>query len=547
MRTALVVAFLALWLAPPKASALTDCAPAAHDPAPHRSWAQDRLSPERAWPLTTGGGVVAVISTGVSATAPALAGAVLPGTDLAGGRGDQDCSGHGTFLAGLVAARPTDPTDHPESAETAEPASHSGATDHSGPTTDTDPTTQPEPTATSAANSEPTAHAEPAAFPGPAANPDPSARSEPATHSGPGTHSGAADLPSAALSTLTAHSKPIALSESVAHSGTVDHIESTTPFGPVVHSRAADDTEPANYFQAAVHTGPVVRARPAGAGGKPGVVHAARSNPVAAVRLAFAALNVRAVMAESSARVGTSPGAGVAPGVRILPVRVADEPGEVSPERLAAGIVAAVEGGASVIAVGVVATRDSAGLRAAVELARQRDVLVVASARVREDGEVAFPAALPGVLSVAPIGPDGPVAGVRLGARPDLAAPAVDLIGIAPSGAGHRVASGAELAVGPVAGAAALVRDYHRDLTAPQVAARLVATADRPVAGVGVVDPVAAVTTILTDATPPPLAEERLTIPKPAEPDTGPLHRALWFAAVAVVVAVPLAAVRRRE
>ncbi|GGS30414.1 hypothetical protein GCM10010171_24940 [Actinokineospora fastidiosa] len=534
--------------------------------------------------------MVAVISTGVSATAPALAGAVLPGTDLAGGRGDQDCSGHGTFLAGLVAARPTDPTDHPESEGTADPATHSGPTDHSGPSTDTDPTTQPEPAATSATNSESTDHAEPAAFPGPAANPDPSARSEPATHSGtadlpsaatstansestahaepaafsgpsanpftrsepathpgPATHSGTADLPSAALSTLTAHSKPIALSESVAHSGTTDHIESTTPFGPVVHSRTAEDTEPASSFQAAVHTGPVVRAGPVGAGGKPGVVHAARSNPVAAVRLGSAALNVRAVMAKPLAHVGISPGTGVAPGVRILPVRVADEPGEVSPERLAAGIVAAVEGGASVIAVGVVATRDSAGLRAAVELARQRDVLVVASARVREDGEVAFPAALPGVLSVAPIGPDGPVADVRLGARPDLAAPAVDLIGIAPSGAGHRVASGAELAVGPVAGAAALVRDYHRDLTAPQVAARLVATADRPVAGVGVVDPVAAVTTILTDATPPPLAEERLAIPKPAEPDTGPLHRALWFAAVAIVVAVPLAAVRRRE
>jgi len=70
-------------------------------------WAQRRLAPQRAWELSRGDGVVvAVIDTGVSAAAPALAGRVLPGRDIrTGGRADSDCSGHGTFVAGLIAAR----------------------------------------------------------------------------------------------------------------------------------------------------------------------------------------------------------------------------------------------------------------------------------------------------------------------------------------------------------------------------------------------------------------------------------------------------------
>ncbi|MEV6710084.1 S8 family serine peptidase [Micromonospora wenchangensis] len=71
-------------------------------------WALRLLAPQAGWPLTRGAGVVvAVMDTGVSAAAPALAGAVRPGADVTGGRADSDCAGRGTALAGLVAARPT--------------------------------------------------------------------------------------------------------------------------------------------------------------------------------------------------------------------------------------------------------------------------------------------------------------------------------------------------------------------------------------------------------------------------------------------------------
>jgi subtilisin family serine protease len=71
---------------------------------------QTRLDPQRAWTLTRGAGVtVAVLDSGVDASVPQLAGRVLPGADVIGGsgRGDSDCVGHGTFVAGLIAAQPT--------------------------------------------------------------------------------------------------------------------------------------------------------------------------------------------------------------------------------------------------------------------------------------------------------------------------------------------------------------------------------------------------------------------------------------------------------
>ncbi|SHH05794.1 type VII secretion-associated serine protease mycosin [Streptoalloteichus hindustanus] len=83
------------------------CAPRSNTVHPGVTWAQQRLAPHRVWPLTRGAGqVVAVVDSGVDGQVPQLAGRVLPGKDIVSGQGraDTDCFGHGTFVAGVIAA-----------------------------------------------------------------------------------------------------------------------------------------------------------------------------------------------------------------------------------------------------------------------------------------------------------------------------------------------------------------------------------------------------------------------------------------------------------
>jgi type VII secretion-associated serine protease mycosin len=79
-------------------------------------WPQALLAPSRVWPLTDGAGVtVAVVDSGVQANAAQLGAAVAAGSDLgrpgsppaapSSAPGTTDCIGHGTFIAGMIAAR----------------------------------------------------------------------------------------------------------------------------------------------------------------------------------------------------------------------------------------------------------------------------------------------------------------------------------------------------------------------------------------------------------------------------------------------------------
>ena len=66
-----------------------------------------QIGVEQAWGVTEGQGVVvAVVDSGVDANNPHLQGAMAPGVDLLGrGDGQRDDSGHGTAVAGMIAAR----------------------------------------------------------------------------------------------------------------------------------------------------------------------------------------------------------------------------------------------------------------------------------------------------------------------------------------------------------------------------------------------------------------------------------------------------------
>ncbi|MEU0844886.1 S8 family serine peptidase [Streptomyces sp. NPDC005962] len=78
------------------------CTQASGETARDKPWTRKVLGLSRTWPLADGGGVtVGVVDTGVGTNIPALSGRVT----AVGGAGT-DCVGHGSFAAGLIAAKP---------------------------------------------------------------------------------------------------------------------------------------------------------------------------------------------------------------------------------------------------------------------------------------------------------------------------------------------------------------------------------------------------------------------------------------------------------
>ncbi|GGM03901.1 type VII secretion-associated serine protease mycosin [Dactylosporangium sucinum] len=325
---------------------------------PGTPWTQERMAPQRVWPLTTGRGViVAVIDTGVDASVPQLAGRVLAGVDVVNGVGtaDQDCYGHGTFVAGIIGAAP---------------------------------------------------------------------------------------------------------------------------------------------------------------------------------------------------RTGTGM-TGIAPGVTILPVRQANGPSDGTSSGLARAIRLAVDGGARVVNISASAFLASAELRAAVEYAQARDVLLVASAsnEFERGNPKAYPAAFPEVIGVGAIGQDGRRSNFsEVGASVDLVAPGVNVVSLSRAAPGHLVDNGTSYSTPFVAAAAALVRAYHPRLSAAAVKRRLELTADHPAGrtpnpevGWGVVNPYRAVTAILPDEQGAAVTVTALPAVSPvlvAPQDTRARDAAIGFAAVTVVTVV---------
>ncbi|WP_127357935.1 S8 family serine peptidase [Actinacidiphila soli] len=175
---------------------------------------------------------------------------------------------------------------------------------------------------------------------------------------------------------------------------------------------------------------------------------------------------------------------GLAPDAKILPVKVlAQDSGITSADSLdyAAGLRYAVDHGASVVNMSIDAGFDpSVEEEQAIAYAAEKDVLVVTAAGNDGAGNLTDPASAPGVLAVGAVGKDGVVwEKSNYGPQLMLAAPG-EYIRSAKTGGGYRLANGTSDATAYVSAAAALLRAKFPDLTAGQIANRLVKTASLP-------------------------------------------------------------------
>jgi type VII secretion-associated serine protease mycosin len=182
---------------------------------------------------------------------------------------------------------------------------------------------------------------------------------------------------------------------------------------------------------------------------------------------------------------GPTGGLGIAPGAKILPVRIYTN--GIGGSDLARAVRWAVDHGARVINISSGYTAAIADDVEAIRYALTHDVVVVAAAgnTIQGDKQVVAPASIPGVIAVSATDRTGAFwSGSVSGPEVAIAAPGVDMAVLTrrqPDGApgGYGLVPGGTSASSPiVAGAAALVRAKYPQLHAPDVINRLIATAD---------------------------------------------------------------------
>jgi subtilisin family serine protease len=150
-----------------------------------------------------------------------------------------------------------------------------------------------------------------------------------------------------------------------------------------------------------------------------------------------------------------------APGAMIMPLRAFDDAGSSDTFTLAKAIRYAANNGAQVINMSFGTMTNSNTLRSAIEYARNRDVILVASAGNNNTSSGQYPAAYPGVIAVSATNLfDVKGSFSNYGSHIAVDGPGVNIISAYP-GAMYSVVSGTSFSAPLVAGSAALVRSLQ--------------------------------------------------------------------------------------
>ncbi len=173
---------------------------------------------------------------------------------------------------------------------------------------------------------------------------------------------------------------------------------------------------------------------------------------------------------------------GVAPGARVLAVKVLNAEAWGYWSDIADGVIASYQRGARVLNLSLGGASDSYTLRAAIAQAQQAGALVVAAAGNNATDQLHYPAAYPGVIAVgATTRTDARAAFSTFGAWVAVAAPGEGIVSTA-KGGGYAYMSGTSMATPQVAALAALLRARRPDWTPAQVRAAITTTG-APVTG----------------------------------------------------------------
>lgn len=184
--------------------------------------------------------------------------------------------------------------------------------------------------------------------------------------------------------------------------------------------------------------------------------------------------------------------AGVAPNVKILPIKVLSDSGSGSYASVAAGIIKAADMGAKVISMSLGGPSNSQSITDAVNYALSKDAMLIAAMGNSGHGSDAnprpiksYPAAVPGVMSVGATDKSDAIARFsQAGEWNSITAPGVNILATFPThssgmpGTDYGAISGTSMATPAVAGLAALVRSQFPQLNAKQTEEHIEATAD---------------------------------------------------------------------
>lgn len=177
--------------------------------------------------------------------------------------------------------------------------------------------------------------------------------------------------------------------------------------------------------------------------------------------------------------------AGVAPNVKILPVRVLDDNGSGTYADVANGILWAADHGAHVISMSLGGPSSSKVIEDAVKHAISKDALLVAAMGNDGNGSKSYPAAIDGVMAIGSSDKNDKKSSFsQFGKWHSVIAPGSGILSTFPThasgmpGTNYGSISGTSMATPFVAGLAALVRSQYPQLKRAEVKAHIEATSD---------------------------------------------------------------------